>query len=362
MLDEQEVNDFFANRSNLLTTERLSKETKFTADSNNPTGFIMDEYSKSDITNFLKKLIKSFIKKDTGRVSNVLFASDSNGNSDGKGGIIGFNSLKTTLGQNGSNFLWDEVKNFFHEATHLSNGLFGYLIEKDNNLNFIHINGYRSDKVADQLVEWLTIFAENPDFFNKYFFNMEGDSTLNQIRSGKMLQRGLNEIMAISCTNYFFGERANWMGEMIKEYPDIERAIRRQLAITFYGGEALEKFPDGIDDGNLASIRQEFGRNYILGLVELMGSDVDDLGSTIMKVITGDLRKYYTENTAGYLVADGEPGNETNRRFIEENDLEKHISARPANIRGYQYMNQINEFIVRYGSVFFPNGKINDLS
>lgn len=357
LLDKQDVVDFFTNKRSMNTKKRISEETKFIADPENKASTIVGDNSKKNSEIFLKRLFESFMKKDTGRISKIFFASDSNGNSDGKGGILGFNSLKTTLGQYGSNFLWDEIKNFFHESTHLTTGLFGSLFESDDNSNFIHINGYSADHIADQLVEWTNIFANNPEFFKKYFFNIQGDGTFNLFKETNSLQRSLDEIMTISCANYFFNERANWMGDGIKKYSDIERAIRRQLAVTFYGGEALIDSPDGVSDDQLASIRHDFGRNYILGLAGMM-SGADDLGEVTLKALSGDLNKYYTENTAGYLVADGEPAKEINRRFIEENNLEAHISSRPINNQGSQKLQQINEFIVRYGRTFFPDGKI----
>jgi len=359
-LDNNDIKNFFKNTRNDQTENRLKNRTSFFMDPDNK-GNIMYKDSEGEVAAFLRSILESFVKRDMSRIKQVLFASNRNGNSDGKGGLMGNNTLATTLGLSGSNFLWDEIKNFFHESSHLTNGLFGNIFELDSAENQnkpLHINGYRSDVIADQSVEWFNVFADNPEFFKKYFFNIQGDGTFNMFKETNTLQRSLNEIMAISCTNYFFNERANWMGDDIKKYPDIERAIRKQLGVSFYGGEFLADFPEGLSDEQLASIRRDFGKNYILGLTDIM-SGADDLGETTLKALSeDDLKKYYTKNTSGYLIVDGEPEGETNRRFIEENNLELHISSRPLNLGGIQNLNQINEFIVRYGRTFFPDGKI----
>jgi len=349
---KEQLKDFLLNKRGAEVKKRLGTNPVLEADKENKNEIMLRDNPDLEVRTgkYLSRLFFSYLKEDRGRIKKILIGSDQN-SASGKG------ILKTTLGAMGANFLFNELQRSFHESVHMTAGIFKELFTQDENHKFIEMNGYTANNTAEQLDDWLSVFANNPDFFNKYFFNIPGDGILTFLKDDGILERGLPEIMAISCTNYFFNERANWMGEDIKKYPDIERAIRRQLAVTFYGGDALTNSPDGVSDEQLALIRKDFGKNYIVGLVEVM-SGADDLGETTLKALSGDLNKYYTENTAGYLVADGEPTNEMNKRFIEENNLEAHISTRPMNLQGIQKLNQINEFIVRYGRTFFPDGKI----
>lgn len=339
------------------STFLLKRDFEVEADISNPLNEIIinktgQKERINNLKNWTKKLFNVFIRNDRGRINKIFFRSKyENSTPDG--------SIKTEFG--GDSLYPNVLMAGYHEAIHQTTGVCRGVIElakQGDDFNAVHIKGYRSDLIADQLIEVTKVLANNPEFFNKYFFQIKGDELFSFLKNERSLERGLGEILAIASSKYLFGERENWLSEKeFKKYPDVERMIRRQLAVSIYGVNALVSNPDGINDEQLQMVRKEIGITYIDGLLNMIPSE--SIRNKVTEILKKDLSGFYSTDENGYIVSDVNKVDFGNYRFYSETDLNSDTNylVEKGNI-DFRVVDPIRYFLALYGRTFFPDGKI----
>lgn len=270
-LPVEDINNFFRGEQSDHVQDFLNKEPEIVVELQNSSGKDRPDEVKprDEEKRLIRDLFHALVLKDRGRVTAFRISDSYQGTWSG-------GDIRLGLGLFNS---FDDFLAALHEVKHTTDGVSSFFIIPDLKPQML---GYRAIDCLSLENEWLSILANHKDFFDKYFFTVKGDELAIKMLGGD-IQRVIAETIAISCVNYLVGEEKNWPGtEGIKAYPDIERAIRRQLAISVYGVRALDTRPDGITDLELADLRKRIGSAYLKYLQTKM-SEQEEIENFITK-------------------------------------------------------------------------------
>jgi hypothetical protein len=198
--------------------------------------------------------------------------------------------------------------------------------------------------------DWLLVLANDKAFIQKYFFASQGDQIQGEIKDGDV-ERAIDEIAAIACSKYLWGEPDNWptQNEIDAKHPLLAKAVRKQLAVTVYGVDALKNRPDGIGKTELNTVRRELANLY-LGFAS---TGMSDKGRALltMALAKGNLNKFSMTNNPDQPVFFKE---QTDTNKVAINGIE--IENDQLNFKDIVTFRIVNTFLTKYGSTVFPQG------
>ncbi len=256
----------------------------------------------------------------------------------------GHNMMGTVLTELGIYDEFEVVKLLLHELFHATDPKDSFLIF-DGDEYIINLPGYNIADCFKIENEWLGFILRNKEFMDAYIFGAEGDSLHGFLLEGDV-QRVVSELTAITTVNYLFGQMEGKNDhESGQAYKELEKLVRKQLAITVFGVKALASRPDGITLEELETVRSKIGVAYIQYFRSQM---TERVAEELNRLLEERMHLYYENNPMGVYADMMAAGSQ--RTGLPTGNF--YTSA------DYEQAEKIYDFVRKYGKLFWPDGKI----
>lgn len=286
-----------------------------------------------DARQFVEALFQAIVLADRNRVTQINL-------NEKMSGVKTLESIVNT--PLGYSIDFDNIEKFFHEIIHITHPGHPILFQLDDGTWIVGHNAVQSIKSCNQ---WMDLLAKHGDFFEKYFFSVEGDALHTFLGEGR-IDLVTMELVAISCTDFLFQETRNWPGaDGLKDYPDIELAIRQQLARTVYGIDSDIDWPHGLDDASIQTLRSRIGSAYLQFYINQLPNEIK---TGVISSMKQNMQRFYCTDGADSALSFAADLGANNQTLYLQIVQSKCIDM----------LIKISEIIYKQGSFFWSDGTI----